>query len=265
MKHALEYRDEIAGRIAGRRVSLFLDYDGTLTPIVQRPEDAVLSDEMREVLVRVASRYLVTIVSGRDRRDAQALVGLENLYFAGSHGFDISGPDGMDIQQEDGQRALGDLDEAEARLSAELGSISGAQVERKKYAIAIHYRNAAEEDVNRIRAAVEAERQKHPSLRMRGGKKIFELQPDVDWDKGRAVMFLRDVLGLQESFSIYIGDDVTDEDVFKRLRGQEGLGVRVGRPDEPTAAEYLLKDTQEVGEFLAWLAGRGEKGGKEHE
>ncbi|MEE9219877.1 MAG: trehalose-phosphatase, partial [Acidobacteriota bacterium] len=95
---ALAERDQIALRLRGRRPAVFLDYDGTLTPIVSRPELATLPAAMREVLKEVAARVPVAIVSGRDRRDVEALVGLEGLIYAGSHGFDITGPNGLRME-----------------------------------------------------------------------------------------------------------------------------------------------------------------------
>ena len=89
LPHALENGDELAGRLAGRRPAVFLDYDGTLTPIVDRPEDAIISDSMREAVRGLAGRCTVCVVSGRDRRVAQELMGIDDLIVAGSHGFDI--------------------------------------------------------------------------------------------------------------------------------------------------------------------------------
>ncbi|MGH8721137.1 MAG: trehalose-phosphatase, partial [Burkholderiales bacterium] len=86
--------DSILRAAAGRRLAVFLDYDGTLTPIVERPEDAVLAAQTRAVLRALGQRHAVAIVSGRDLADVRARVGLEGLHYAGSHGFDIAGPRG---------------------------------------------------------------------------------------------------------------------------------------------------------------------------
>jgi trehalose-phosphatase len=252
---ALTNWDEIAGRVAGKRPVLFLDYDGTLTPIVARPEQARLAPQMREVLQKLASRCAVAIVSGRDRADVMQFVGLEELYYAGSHGFDISGPNGLRMQQEAGVACLPDLDRAEQQLHAELDRIDGAQVERKRFAIAVHYRNVRDGDVTRIEKVVDDVHASHSRLRKRGGKKIFELQPNVEWDKGRAVLWLLQVLPLDEHETVpfYLGDDLTDEDAFRALQGR-GIGVIVGETVEQTAAEYRLENTQEVLQFLSKFA-----------
>lgn len=251
---AREQLSSIATRLRGKELALFLDYDGTLTPIVRRPEEATLSDEMRSLLSALAEHCVVTIISGRDRRDAEKMVQVANLVYAGSHGFDIHGPDGLELQHQDAQRALPDLDQAEQLLRQRTDRIDGARVERKKFALAVHYREVSSPDgIQKIEAAVDETLGVYPSLRKRGGKKIFELQPNVSWDKGRAVLWLIETLGLDHSGAsvIYIGDDVTDEDAFRVLRQREtGIGIRVAEASAETAASYYLRDCDEVKAFL---------------
>lgn len=253
---ALNVIDEIAASHA-KRLAVFLDYDGTLTPIVAQPEDAVLSKEMRNTIRRLAKVCPVAVVSGRDLPDVRERVGLEEIIYAGSHGFDIAGPDGLRQENPEAQDFLPALDEAEAKLRDQLADIEGAQVERKKYAIAIHFRNATEASVAVIEQAVDAARSNHPKLRKAHGKKIFELQPDIDWHKGRAVTWLLQALDLNgpEVLPIYIGDDVTDEDAFRTLRGR-GSGIVVCDEPRETAAQYGLKSTAEVSSFLDRLVAR---------
>ncbi|MCH5377718.1 MAG: trehalose-phosphatase, partial [Planctomycetes bacterium] len=218
---------------------------------------ATLPAEMRSLVAELADRCPVAIVSGRDRKDARSLVQLDNLIYAGSHGFDIEGPGGLTMQQHEATRALPDLDQADRILQDRLQGIPGVRIERKRFAIAVHYREVPnQEDIDRIARAVDGVRHEYPSLRQRGGKKIFELQPDVAWDKGRAVTWLIETLGLDgpEIMVMYIGDDVTDEDAFDVLRRREGgIGVRVGPGDSPTKATYYLRNCDEVREFLKML------------
>jgi len=318
----LENLEAFRKEVGARRVAVFLDYDGTLTPIVPHPAEAHMSQAMRDVVRDLSRRCTVAIVSGRDLQDVRQFVQLDELTYAGSHGFDILGPDGTAMQHEGGRACLPDLDQAEAELlervagspgkgvpgaqvernfssppdlegpgrgeaglqgkgvpgaqvernfssppdleasgRGEAGSpgkgVPGAQVERKKFAIAVHYRNVREEDVPKVERAVREVHALHPRLRMRGGKKIFELLPDIEWDKGRAVLWLLEVFGLAgpDVCPVYIGDDVTDEDAFRAL-ATRGVGIRVGAPaqGEDTQARYLLRDTDEVRRFLAWLA-----------
>jgi alpha,alpha-trehalase len=252
---AMEHLDEVLERMTRGRLALFLDYDGTLTPIVRRPEKATLSPQMRDLLERLADCVTVAVVSGRDLADVQDKVGLENLQYAGSHGFDIAGPDGLRMQHEAARESLPELDEAEAELGRALAKVEGARVERKHFAIAVHYREVAEEEVDEVEAAVGEVLKGRRGLRKKGGKKIFELQPDVKWDKGQAVLWLLEKLELSapDVLPVYIGDDVTDEDAFEALRGV-GLGIRVGADGEKTGAHYTLPDTDGVEALFRELA-----------
>lgn len=264
-EHALQHMDRITDRLDERRLALFFDYDGTLTPIVRRPEDATLSDGMRSLLRELANRVTVAIISGRDLLDVRKMVALDDLYFAGSHGFDLAGPDDMHMQQDEALEHLPDLDAAQSALEERLKEIDTAWVERKRFAIAVHFREADERDTDRVESAVDEVRNAQPRLRKKGGKKIFELQPDVAWDKGRAVCWLLDHLGLAgpEVLPIYVGDDITDEDAFEAL-SDRGLGIRVGEPAERTNAAFYLRDTAELEQFCRELLKRLEQRAADH-
>ncbi len=188
-------------------------------------------------------------------RDIQRLVNLESLYYVGSHGFEIDGPRGSQIHHEIRARFLPTLDRAEADLRKELRLISGALVERKKYSIAVHFRLVRDSDLIKVEAAITDVISALPELRRRDGKKVYEIQPNVDWDKGQAVLWLLEALHLTKdnSFPLYIGDDLTDEDAFQALKNV-GIGVVVGQTSRPTAAQYALKDTEDVAIFLGRMA-----------
>lgn len=243
--------EKLFNQILKKQPVFFLDYDGTLTPIVSHPEDALLSDSMRSVLKQLAKISKVAIISGRDKKDVQKLVGLDELIYAGSHGFDISGPDGMEMQNEKAKKFLSVLDEAEKELKTKLSSLSGSQLERKKFSIAIHYRNAAEDVVPKIKSSVDKVHNQFPNLRKGFGKKVIELQPDIEWHKGKAVLWLMDNLELkrEEVLPFYIGDDVTDEDAFDVLQDM-GIGILVDDHGHGTKAHYLLHNVKEVEKFL---------------
>jgi len=253
---ALDNLKEVQRALAGKKAALFLDYDGTLTPIVSRPEDAVLGQDMRTVLRDLASLGTVAVVSGRDRADVERLVGLETLIYAGSHGFDISGPRGLHFQHEGGRQALPDLDRAEGELRERLREVEGVQVERKRFALAVHYRNAADEDLPLIKDTVRQVSREYESLKTSGGKKILELKPNLEWDKGKALLWLLDRLGLQEDrvLPLYLGDDLTDEDAL-RVVADRGIGILVGDHGHPTHARFRLRDVEEVKRFLQELEG----------
>jgi trehalose-phosphatase len=257
---ALACFDELAARLGGRRLVVFLDYDGTLTPIVDDPAAATLSSAARAAVEGLARRVPVAVVSGRDLDDVRARVGLEGVYYAGSHGFDIAGP-GVREQNRAGTAALPALDAAEASVRRRLAGVAGAQVERKRFSIAVHYRRVrAAQDVAQVKEAVAAAAAEHPTLRRATGKKVLELQPAADWDKGRAVLWLLSQLTRDgdEALPLYIGDDTTDEDAFRAL-ADRGVSVLVADAARPTAAGYVLADPERVRRLLQRLAALAEE------
>ena len=252
---ALDAQDKIFDQLSGRPVAVFLDYDGTLTPIVQRPEDALLSDGMRDIVRRLALTCPVTIVSGRDRRVVQGFVGLDTVGYVGSHGFDIRGRAGSSIEREVGDEYLPVLDAAEAMLREKLAGIDGALVERKRFTIATHVRLVSDAERPAVEAAVEATGRAFPTLKKEGGKAVFELRPSIEWHKGAAVLWLLDALGRPAVVPIHLGDDLTDETVFEAIR-DHGIGIIVADKDRPTWARFALRDTDAVAAFLTRLVDR---------
>jgi len=262
LPHALTDQDELERRLAGRRPVVFLDYDGTLTPIVDRPEDAVISESMRDAVRGLAARSTVCVVSGRDRPVVQELMGVDDLVVAGSHGFDIWSPEGGSIQHDAAAGSEELLDRVTARLRDELDPIEGALVEPKKASVAAHYRLVADEERPVVHAVVERVLADHPDeLKVTPGKMVYELQPKLDWDKGKAVLYLLEALDLEadDVVPFYLGDDITDEHAFEALAGR-GIGVFVGRAGDPevggrtTAAHFVLDSPEEVERFLDTLA-----------
>ncbi len=247
---------ELRARLAGRTPAVFLDYDGTLTPIVEDYSRAFLSDAMRATIEALAGHCPVAIVSGRDVAMMRHLIGLDALYYAGSHGFEIGGPEGWQDALEKGIEALPELDQAERELGEALAGIEGHAVERKRFSIAIHYRRVAAAEVGRLEQAVAEIAARHKGLRQARGKKVLRLQPAIDWDKGHAVLWLLARLDLDrpDIVPVYIGDDVTDEDALEALR-ERGVGIVVRGEDDarPTAARYALADPDDVRRFLELL------------
>lgn len=254
LPHAIQQLDNILQTIGDRRPVLFLDYDGTLSPIVKNPDEAQLPERTKNILRQLAEDLPVAVISGRDRADVEEKVELSNVIYAGSHGFDITGPNGLEMQYEGGEQAIPALDEAEKQLKEKLKDVEGARVERKKYAIAVHYRNVAEAAVDTVKTAVYHELDRQQKLKKGGGKKILELKPDIDWHKGRATRWLLDSLDLEgrKHIPLFIGDDVTDEDALEAI-ASDGIGILVGTHGEKTAASYRLENTDEVAEFLEKL------------
>lgn len=252
---ALTHREELAQRLDGRRVAVFLDYDGTLTPIVSRPELAVMSADMREAVRHLATHCITAIVSGRGLADVAGLVQLKELYYAGNHGFEITGPQESTILYEKGKEFRSAVDGISRRIEDGLEGIDDAFVENKSYSLSVHYRLASAERVPEVERVVDEALKEFPSLHKRHGKMVFEIRPNIDWDKGKAVLWLLKVLHLDgpEVLPIYIGDDVTDEDAFRALKGR-GIGILVSDKQRQSAADYRLHDTGETKQFLETLA-----------
>lgn len=256
---ALSRREEIRRRLDGVTLAVFLDYDGTLTPIVERPEDARLPEAVRSAVERLASRCQVAIISGRDLDDVRRMVGIDGIFYAGSHGFDCAGPGGFAEQH--AVEFVPELDRAAVELRSLLSTTPNVRLERKRFAIAVHVRQVDERRVPEVEAAVDRIAFAHERLRKTVGKKVLELRPRVDWDKGRALRRLMSVLGLDRDdiVPVYVGDDLTDEDAFDVIRDR-GLGVVVQGEagDRLTSARYSLASPAMIGAFLEELASAGE-------
>lgn len=260
MVHAFERIAEWrAARAAAGRMLLALDFDGTLAPIVPVPDQAALLPAAHSALTRLLARpdTLLAVVSGRALDDVRARVGLADVHYAGNHGLEIEGP-GMRRVHEDAEAAVGKLDACARRLRAEFAGDEGVLVEDKRLTLSVHFRLV--HDVEReatIRARVEDACGELDGLRLTEGKKVVEIRPDVQWDKGRATSFLvRTLLGENRRAPvIYIGDDRTDEDAFEVLRGRgEGVLVAENGARRSSAAAAWLRSPEEVVTLLERLA-----------
>jgi alpha,alpha-trehalase len=246
-----------------KRPVFFLDYDGTLTPIVDRPELAVISQEMREVLARLSKKYTIAIISGRMREDVERLVGIKGILYAGSHGFDILGP-GISMVQPRAKKTVSLIAKIAKQLSKELGAIPGILFEEKKFSVAVHYRLVDERHLSGIKDSIDKiirgsrllrspavaqdkTLNRNGGFRLMSGKKVFEILPRIDWDKGKAVRWIMQALGLSWSDAsvVYIGDDTTDEDAFRIVRVR-GVGILVCDKPKESAADFQLSSTEEV-------------------
>ncbi len=221
-----------------------MDYDGTLAPIVPHPEDAWMACETRAALERLTrnSKYTVALVSGRELADLESRVGIPGIVYAGNHGLEIRGR-GLEFSIE----GVSELPRIVAELRAGLRVITGAEVEDKGRTASVHFRRVAAENWPAVERTV---RGTVPSgIEIREGKMVFEIRPLVAWNKGSAVRWIVEHLGLEGALLAYFGDDRTDEDAFAVL--PEGVTVRVGEGE--SLARWRMRDVEQVGEFLRAL------------
>ncbi len=209
---------------------------------------------MRKTLGRLSGRLPVFIVTGRGLGDITRLIGLDNIGYAGSHGFEIEGPLGTFVDKDRGAEYLGALDAAERELRSAAEGIEGAIVERKRYGVSLHYRLVKPSEVPALERAFDRAACDHPGLRKTYGKMVLELRPDLEWGKGDAVLSIMGRLnaGGSNIVPLFIGDDLTDEDAFRALEGR-GIGIVVSDHPRPTAASYMLSDVAEVQVLLERL------------
>ncbi|XP_044486110.1 probable trehalose-phosphate phosphatase F [Mangifera indica] len=282
---ALNYFEQITNFSKSKKIAMFLDYDGTLSPIVDDPDRAIMSDCMRSSVRNIAKYFPTAIISGRSRDKVYELVGLSELYYAGSHGMDIMGPMNNTFSDDQpncikstdqlgkevnlfqpAREFIPMINEVFRTLVENTKKIQGAKVENHKFCASIHYRNVDEKNWPTIAQCVHDILKDYPRLRLTHGRKVLEVRPVIDWNKGKAVEFLLESLGLSDSddvLPIYIGDDRTDEDAFKVLRKRnQGYGILVSSVSKESNAFYSLRNTSEVQEFLSRLV-RWKKVGEE--
>lgn len=240
-------------------ILLFFDYDGTLTPIVSRPELAVLSKEVGDSLSALAEKATlsVSIISGRSLSEIKSMVAVDGLYYAGNHGLEIEGP-GLKYISREAETARTLIKDLAGEMAAALEDISGIIVEDKGLSLSVHYRlvkegeeKAVADIFRRVTGSLVGQRK----IRITTGKKVFEVRPPIDWNKGKAVekiaVEIKAALDVKQALTVYLGDDNTDEDAFRVLHRPEGWGIFVGGENNSSAAEYYLDSPSEVAEFLA--------------
>ena len=248
LSSALDHHEEILNRLGTKQLAVFLDYDGTLTPIAEHPSKATLSIEMKEIIEHLAQRCTVAIISGRDLQNVKEKVDIDGLYYAGSHGLDIEGPN---MKKEVGKEALPALEEAEKAVKEKIGDFKGARLERKKFVVAIHYRQSSEKVGKQAVDFAQKLADDKDQLMLVKNKKVVELRPNIAWNKGKAISHLLEELDLNadNSLPFFIGDDVTDEDGFEYLI-PHGIGIITGDHGKSSYARYKLRDVDEVKKFL---------------
>ena len=258
MPHLLNIWPSVSGKLANvSRVLLLFDYDGTLTPIVARPEIATLSDETRRSLSDLAAmdRFVVGVVSGRGLADLEALVAVPGLVYAGNHGLEMAGR-GMDFLHPDVTNFEPSLAELAQLLERELAEVPGILVDNKRLTLTVHFRSTPESYVALVDSKVVAAAAPYVDagqMKITRGKKVVEVRPNLDWGKGKAIEKIREECG-DSPLPMFFGDDQTDEDGFASVQDAGGFAVYVGPLRDRTLALHHVDSPAEVGQVLALLA-----------
>ena len=256
MEYLFSKWGELKGDFINRHIYLFIDYDGTLTPIVKYPDKAVIPEDMRNILRDLSTKrgYSIGIISGRALKDIKRMVGLERIIYVGNHGLEIEGSK-IKFESQISSQLFSIIRNLKEELTNKLSKIKGIFVEDKDVTLSVHYRLATRSSYLLAKKIIEEVIQPflvRNKIKVSYGKKVIEIKPPVQWNKGRVVAWLLArqtfILGDHPIMPIYLGDDVTDEDAFGMLKNK-GLTIYVGKPKK-SQAKYYLKDTREVFEFL---------------
>jgi trehalose-phosphatase len=245
--------DAIEERVhTAEKIGLFLDFDGTISPIAQHPAEAQMDPAIRQVLERISRRpdFSVAVVSGRGLADIRERTGLPNIFYVGNHGLEIEAGE-IRFREPEAESLRRELKCVSLQLKLAHADMEGVEIEDKGLTLSVHFRRVNRELHDWVARKTFEAIQRSRSFVARMGNKVVEVRPHVAWNKGHAVKWIyREVLR-GAALPIYIGDDITDEDAFAAI--PEGITIKVAKDDRPTEAQYRLPDVPAVAEFLNWL------------
>lgn len=259
MKYLLACWDVVAVKIReAKHILLLIDYDGTLTPIVERPELAYLSLEVKECLQGLAGVPYLTlgIISGRTLEDLQERVDINGIIYVGNHGLEIEGP-GVSFVNPAAKQEVPLLHSLWQDIDKAIADIRGARIDNKGLTLSLHYRLVDEAQLDELNHIFN-EMVKSPlasgQIRVTPSKKAYDIRPAVDWDKGKAMEFIAKKLnGRNKPLMLFLGDDVTDYDGFRLANRDGGISIFVGDTRTNPPAQYFLHSPKEVYQLLGML------------
>lgn len=230
----------------GEAWALFLDLDGTLSPLKEKPADVVLETRLLDLLQQLHRRLdgALAIISGRSINDLSRLLSPLELPLAGQHGAERHDEvNGYSLSEPD----YATLHEAREELRRFLGAHPELELEDKGASLALHYRNAPYKQPTIERQLDSLRERLGDALIMHGGKSVFELRT-TSCNKGEAIHHFMQAAPFAQRTPVFLGDDLTDEDGFEAVNALGGYSIKVGQGE--TRARYRLDDTHAV---EAWL------------
>jgi len=239
---------------AADELVLILDFDGTLSPLVEMPSAAVMPEGTRETLQALAVLDGITLVilSGRALEDLKSRAGVGGVIYGGCHGLEIEG-EGICFRHPDLSSFEAVVDEIAETLSVSTEKMPGLIIENKRYALSVHYRKVDGEREEEALAAISQVAGRYPCrARISRESRTFEILPPIDWDKGKASLWILEALAKRASRSLVLcmGDELTDEDAFAALKGMAVTVMVNPLPSVKTCADFRLDNTDEVAEVL---------------
>ncbi len=247
------------GHLPDRNLLVGFDFDGTLAPFALKPHQAKVPREIRKLLERLARQkeIRVAIISGRSLVDVENKVGIPGAIYCGNHGLEIKTKRGLWVHPQTAT-LLKDIKALSEQLKKDIARFSGTELEDKRFSLSLHYRRARKKaDVKNLETLLKKRMVPYRQyLRIVHGKKLFDIRPRLNWDKGHALLHLIDQLGVSWK-ACFIGDDTTDEEAFLTL-GSKALSIRVG-PAKTSHAQFLIHNRGYVKRFIELLVQRYEK------
>ncbi|OGL46765.1 MAG: trehalose-phosphatase, partial [Candidatus Schekmanbacteria bacterium RBG_13_48_7] len=225
MKHLATILEQIKSFLNNRVICLFLDYDGTLSPIAPSPPKALLPTDAKKILEKLlkTNQCELAVISGRSVSNLKKLIGIRNVTYIGTHGFEIDGP-AIRFRKRIPVKYQATLKNIERKLHNKLAPFNGVLIENKGISLSLHYRLVSRKNIPSVKKMfydIAGPYVKKNKIKTGRGKMVLEIRPPVKWNKGAAVLWL-----LEKKYAgfrnmplapVYIGDDRTDEDAFKVL------------------------------------------------
>lgn len=251
MEHFLQYLEINDTILENKSLLIFLDYDGTLSPIVSDPSKAIPSLQVKTVLSKLSkiTKINLVIISGRTLQNITNLLDMDNIIYVGNHGVEFGGLN-TKFTMPLFSNWTNILQEMKTELYNDLASTPGILIEDKKFSLSVHYRSVLTRDVAMVKYKfnkIVSTYAKNNNLHVMAGKKVLEVVPDSSWNKGTISMLLLTLFRVTKDSNIlpiYIGDDTTDEFAFQELK-KHGITVVVGKRKSSEALFYL-HNTNEV-------------------